>query len=97
MLLLGPAISAEAIGVACAAAGLLGLAMAGAGRRIGWPLYAAAQRSFWRLPARAPAFSFSGRRYSRRLGGPATAPQFAWYLAIGAASAARLPHCGVLA
>ncbi len=40
VLLLGPSIAPEALGLALTAAGLLGLVLAAEGRRFGWPLFA---------------------------------------------------------
>jgi hypothetical protein len=86
-LVLGPAIAPEALGVGFAAAGLTGLALASAGRGIGWPLYAAALALL--LPTAGPlaclaliapaalAPAWAGPRAARRW--------FLWYLAFVAA------------
>ena len=92
VLILGPAIAGEALGVAFAAAGLIGLAIAGAGRRIGWPLYAVALTLL--LAAAGPTaciLLLGPALMAPSWAAPATVRQWvAWYLALGAASAPAL-------
>lgn len=94
MLLLGPAIVPEAIGLAFAASGLLGLAMAGDGRYRGWLLFGL---SFALLLLTVGATGLTvllvpallGPIWTSRAGRPAW---IGWYLAVTAATAlAMLP------